>query len=233
MLNIICLKHGTKYGPEYVNKLYNMIQRHLSVPHRFICFTDDPAGLNPSIEIRSIPSDSIISGWWWKPFIFKKDHFSEGDTNLFFDLDMVIVNNLDKFVDFMPDSFVGLEDLGRVFRKHPIKLGSAVMKWPAGKYHDIWDRLESNLNTIKTFRGDQDWIWHLHSKNIKFFPRDWIVSYKWEVRNMSELYRDNDRRFKFNTVKNTSVGKETSVLAFHGSPDPHEVMDPIIVDNWR
>lgn len=233
MLNVICLKHGTKYSAEYVNKLYNMTKRHLSVPHRFVCFTDDARELDPNIEIRAIPESSPLSGWWWKPYIFKKDHFPEGDINLFFDLDMVIVGNIDKFIDYKTTEFVGLEDLSRVFNKGTAKLGSAVMKWPAGKFSDIWETLEKNLHFTKKFRGDQDWIWHLHSKNIKFYPKEWIISYKWEARNLSELYRDSDRRMKFKTVRNPTIPKETSVLAFHGSPDPHEVMDPIIVDNWK
>ena len=101
MLNVICLKHGQKYGPEYVNNLYNMIQRHLTVPHNFICFTDDSAGLNENVNVRMLPPMNI-QGWWWKPFIFKRGHFSPTDVNLFFDLDMVIVRNINHFVDYLP-----------------------------------------------------------------------------------------------------------------------------------
>ncbi|HAU58261.1 MAG TPA: glycosyltransferase, partial [Comamonadaceae bacterium] len=28
--HVICMKWGTKYGPEYVNRLYAMVRRHLS-----------------------------------------------------------------------------------------------------------------------------------------------------------------------------------------------------------
>jgi hypothetical protein len=28
--NVICMKWGTKYGPEYVNRLYAMVRRHLT-----------------------------------------------------------------------------------------------------------------------------------------------------------------------------------------------------------
>ena len=27
---VLCMKWGTKYGPEYVNRLYGMVRRHLS-----------------------------------------------------------------------------------------------------------------------------------------------------------------------------------------------------------
>lgn len=229
LLNVICLKHGTKYDPVYVNNLYNMVKRHLTVPYHFVCFTDDPNGLNEGIDIRLLPKGKF-EGWWWKPYIFKQGHFVLGETNLFFDLDMVVINNLNKFLDFMPGQFVGLRDVGRVFPHGIDKLGSAVMRWPAETYCDIWERLDPTVT--KTMHGDQDWIWSLHKSSIKFFPDEWIRSYKWEVRNRNELVRSGNG-WRFNSVRSPDVEPETAILAFHGTPNPHEVMDPIIIDNWQ
>ena len=232
MLNVICLKHGTKYGPEYVNKLYNMIQRHLTVPHRFVCFTDNPNGIDLPIEIRMLPLNNVITGWWWKPYIFKSGHFPDGDTNLYIDLDMVIIKNINNIVNFLPGEFVGLRDVIRALNRGVDKLGSAVLRWTSGTYTDIWTGIELNSDQIKRFSGDQDWIWYLHKRSIKFFPDPWIISYKWEARNLSELIRQNGR-YAFNGIRNVELNPDTRILAFHGTPDPHEVMDPIIVDNWR
>ena len=44
-LTVACLKWGRKYGVDYVNILRDMVRRHLAVPHRFVCLTDDPAGI--------------------------------------------------------------------------------------------------------------------------------------------------------------------------------------------
>ena len=230
-LNVVCLKHGTKYGPEYVNKLYNMIQRHLTVPHQFVCFTDNPEGLDSRINIHILPNDQSLQGWWWKLYLFKEGHFSNDDTILFFDLDMVIVKNIDNLVSYLPDSFVGLEDVGRIFNRAP-KLGSAVMRWPANQYSKIWNQFNLNRTLAQRWPGDQDWIWKICSNEIKFFPRSWIISYKWEARNIKELIRDG-KRYKFKDIRDPKIPDDTCVLAFHGSPDPHEVSDPIIVNNWR
>jgi hypothetical protein len=231
MLNIICLKHGTKYGPEYVNKLYNMIQRHLTVPHRFVCFTDNAEKLNSKIEIRSLPPLSI-QGWWWKPYLFKPDHFAASDTLLFFDLDMIIVKNIDHLANYKPDSFVGLKDVGRVFRPGHHKLGSAVMKWPAGSYGHIWSNLEKDLNQSKRYQGDQEWIYEQVRKDIEFYPDPWIRSYKWEIRNRNELLGLGPRSV-FKEIRNPIIPNDTSVLAFHGYPQIHSVQDPVILENWR
>jgi hypothetical protein len=232
MLNVICLKHGTKYGADYVNKLQNMIQRHLTVPYRFVCFTDNPQYIDPRVEIRLLPTDLALQGWWWKLYLFKEGLFDADDINLFIDLDMVVVSSLDKFVNYMPGEFLGLENLNRAFKRYPATLGSAMMRWPANSYTNIWTEFEKNPKAAMKCQGDQDWVWLLHSKTIKFFPRDWIISYKWEARTIKDHNRVRGRT-QFKNIANPTIPSETSVLAFHGSPDPHEVMDPIIVDNWR
>jgi hypothetical protein len=232
MINVICLKHGELYGPEYVNKLYNMIQRNLTLPHRFICFTENSTGISSEIEIRQLPLDINLSGWWWKLYLFKKDHFAKDDTILFFDLDMVIVNNINTLITYLPDHFVGLEDVGRVFRKFPKKLGSAVMRWTAGTYSDIWETFILDPTVVKQLKGDQDWIWYLHKNSIEFYPEKWIQSYKWEIRMQSELIRVGRNQI-FKTVRSPYVDPETSVIAFHGTPNPEDVFDPVIVNNWK
>jgi len=35
-VNVICIKWGKKYGPDYVNTLHSMVSRHLSRPFRFV-----------------------------------------------------------------------------------------------------------------------------------------------------------------------------------------------------
>ena len=209
-----------------------MIERHLTVPHRFVCFTDDPTELNPAIEIRLLPDDRKYAGWWWKPYVFKPGHFDDGDVNFFIDLDMVIVGNIDRFMDYLPGKFVGLEDVGRVFARGIDKLGSAVLRWPANQYSKIWTSIENDPSLMKRFHGDQDLIWHLCQTDIKFYPADWIRSYKWEVRNRNELVR-NGMSWVFNSIREVEIHPDTAILAFHGTPNPHEVHDPIIVDNWR
>ena len=48
-LIIVCVKYGTKYGADYVNKLYRGVQRNLTLPHKFVCFTENPEGLEEGV----------------------------------------------------------------------------------------------------------------------------------------------------------------------------------------
>jgi hypothetical protein len=209
-----------------------MVQRHLTIPHRFVCFTENASLLNPNIDVRPLIDIPNISGWWYKPYIFAKGHFDTTDTNLFFDLDMVIIGNIDKLVKYQQGYFVGLEDVGRVFNK-PTKLGSAVMKWTGSRYSDTWDKLQHDPTQTKKFPGgDQDWIWSLNKRVIKFFPKKWIMSYKWEVRELKELVRKNNI-WVFKNTREPEIDPETAVLAFHGTPNLEDVEDKIIVENWQ
>jgi len=65
-VKIVCVKHGTKYGDEWVINLRRMVSRHLPIPHEFVCITDKPV---PDVEC--IPLDTNLAGWWAKLYLFK------------------------------------------------------------------------------------------------------------------------------------------------------------------
>lgn len=233
MINVLCVKHGTKYDHEYVNRLHNMIKRHLSFEHRFVCFTDNPDNLADTIEIIDLPNYPELHGWWHKPYIFSPNHFDAGDINLYFDLDMVIVKNIDHFIKYEPNHFVGLQDFAKIFRRNWVKLGSAVMKWPAKTQTHLWTDFEKDRKKIiQRFRGDQDWFWHSARERLYFFPEKWIQSYKWQIRDRSDLQKTKTG-LQFSSVKNPAIPVDTSVLAFHGTPHITDVNDPPIINNWQ
>lgn len=58
---IICMKWGTKYGPEYVNRLYNMVARNLTLPFTFACLTDDSSGIRDEVVCYPIPELNLPS----------------------------------------------------------------------------------------------------------------------------------------------------------------------------
>lgn len=47
---ILCMKWGTKYGAEYVNRLYNMVNRHTTLPFKMVCLTDRTEGIDPNVQ---------------------------------------------------------------------------------------------------------------------------------------------------------------------------------------
>ncbi len=67
---VACVKWGTKFGPEYVNKLFRGIKRNTTKPFKFYCFTEDSNGLLPEINIIKLKED--WKGWWGKATLFSQ-----------------------------------------------------------------------------------------------------------------------------------------------------------------
>ncbi|MEG1454456.1 MAG: glycosyltransferase, partial [Comamonas sp.] len=99
--HVICMKWGTKYGPEYVNRLYAMVRRNLQGDFRFICLTDDSQGIRAEVECLPIPSLDLPKGLpergWAKLATFTPDLHGLRGTALFLDVDVVVTGPLDDF----------------------------------------------------------------------------------------------------------------------------------------
>ncbi len=59
-VNVVCMKWGTLYGPEWVNRLYGMVARNTTWNVRFVCFTDDRTGIRKEVETLPIPEVASI-----------------------------------------------------------------------------------------------------------------------------------------------------------------------------
>lgn len=227
---IVCLKHGDKYSSDYVNKLYNMTQRHCNIPFKFACITENNIGINPNIQIIPTPK-AKVSGWWYKPWLFSKDIPLSG-TLLFFDLDIVIVKNIDQLWSYYPGEFCIIRDFNRVNITGFNRFNSSVFRLEKGSLPHVWDNLANNWRQSTTMHGDQDWIFRQIKSNYKFWPEEWIQSYKWEIRSRTDIIIENNKR-KFKDIITPKIKNDTAILVFHGDPKPEEVKDPIIVDNWQ
>lgn len=114
--NVICMKWGSKYGPEYVNRLYAMVRRHLTGDFRMVCLTDDSHGIRAEVACFPIPALELPPGiperGWTKLATFSADLHGLRGTALFLDLDVVIVGPLDGFFT-QPGEFVIIHDYKR------------------------------------------------------------------------------------------------------------------------
>ena len=229
-LTILCVRFGNRYGREYVERLRNMIRRHLTINHEIVCLTDDQ---HPIENVRTLyqPNAGYLKGWWHKVHMFDPSLSLSGRI-LYFDLDVVIHNNIDKLTHFSPNDFIGIHDFNRKFHASWKYLNSSVMAWNHGTHSYIFNQFRSNPRDAQRLQGDQDWIWKLSKDKIKFWPRDWIQSYKWEVRGREELTLINGKRQFREVDHSVEVHPECCVTVFHGDPKPQDVRDKFVVDNW-
>ncbi|CAK0865317.1 unnamed protein product [Prorocentrum cordatum] len=100
-LAVVCVKWGRRYGAEYVNRLHAGVRRHLPAERAeasFLCFTDDPSGLDEGI--RAMPLPEGLPLWWGKAHLFSEEAGLDGHRVLYLDLDQVIVGSLAPLVSY-------------------------------------------------------------------------------------------------------------------------------------
>ena len=209
MLNVCCVKVGTKYGPEYVNILFDMVRRNLKagLEGKFVCFTDDPSGLDPGIETRAVPAD--LTGWWAKLYLFAPEAFPEGERVLYFDLDVVITGWLDELA-----AYAGRFAILREFCDVP-GFQSSIMAWRAGAMRHIWEWWNRDNRPLPA-GGDQDWIEHCCGK----------------VEILQDLFPNAFLSYKFHCLyQHPPAG--TKVVVFHGEPKPDNCGEDWVHLIWK
>lgn len=227
---VACLKWGTKYSPEYVNRLYNMVQRNLTLDYEFVCFTDSSQGIDKNIRVEPLPKMPVV-GWWYKPYFFSNDIPLKG-TVLFLDLDMVIFRNINELFSYRPGKFCIIRDFNRKFRPNWNYMNSSVFRLESGMFDHLWQEFKRNPAThLQKNRGDQDWMYR-YVKGHEFWPDEWIRSYKWEMRDRNKLAMIAGKR-NFVDIADPVLGAQNKIAVFHGDPNPADCKDPWVVDNWK
>lgn len=231
-VTVLCVRYGHLYHQGYVERLRNMVARNITIPYKFACLTDDQRPIS-GVDIIHRPSAGYRRGWWHKVHMFDNELPLSGRI-LYFDLDVVIHNNIDKLVlNYNDSDFLGIRDFNRKFYSSWKNLNSSAMSWTHGNEKHIWSEFKKNPSDAQKLQGDQDWIWKLSKNTLKFWPDEWIQSYKWEVRSRSDLAIQQGKR-NFRTVDHNVVpNKNCCVSVFHGDPKPQDVQDKFVVDNWQ
>jgi len=224
MINVCCVYYGSKYKPEYVQYLYNMIERNLTIPYEFYCFTDH-VNLFDQIygKIHYLPLPRYdMQGWWNKLQLFHPESGLKG-VNLYFDLDVVILKNIDCFATWGDDltfaitnDFTGEEGFN-----------SSIMKWNNINTSEIiWEKYFKDRPKWRKVNGDQDVITDLIKNQpiLKPFPNEWTFSYKWYSRTKPRFHK---------TEWTFEQDLDAKVAVFHGKPDPHESNQEWVKKHWK
>ena len=232
MNHVVCVKWGNKYVSKYANILYSMVKRHTTLPFEFHCITDNAEGLDTGIKTIMFPGHPWIKTWWSKLWMFSPEMPLEGNI-LFFDLDVVIHNNIDQLFKHNPGKFMIIRDFNRCRVKDWKQSNSSCMRWEAGTMNHLYTDFVSNYERImKQNWGDQDWIMKAGKEQITHWPDEWIRSYKWEMVGFKDT-KLRDKNGKWFFKREPTVTKDNCVAVFHGQPNPMECADRFVVENWK
>lgn len=219
MKNVVCMKWGTLYGPEYVNKLYAMVKRNITGPFRFVCLTDDAKGINSEVEIKDCPSIDIDkphnNRGWRKVTLWNSSIFLEKGDWLYLDLDVVVTDSIDAFFEYAPEkSFIVMQNWTQPGKN----IGNtSVYRFRLGEHDYLFHTLMNNhREIIKEYVNSQTYISRT-VKEINFWPDDWCVLFKVQC----------VPSFPLRIFKEPVLPDRTKVVAFPGVPNPHEALQGI------
>ena len=235
-IDCACVIHGDGYDWTYVDRLYSMLNRHLTHGARLHVYTEPK---------RSVPSHMIrhdliewpgVRGrkrsWWYKMQLFNSSHY-QGQL-LYFDLDTVIVDNIDWITALNTSLFWAIKDFRSFWRPNLQNINSSVMYWNTEQWTDIWTEFEKQgIEKIRSQHhhgGDQDYLnTVIPAQKRRFFDERRIVSWRWTALDGGMNF--NNRTY-LRPGQGTILAPDNSVLIFHGDPKPHEVTDAVIKQHW-
>lgn len=181
------------YLPDHVNRLADMIDKHLSFPHRFICITDEEEGFNDNVEVFRLPDSARwtlallnptgskkgrLPSSYRRLWLFSQEAAVLGDQILMLDVDCLIMSSLDPIFEFT-ENFVGWrprsEETTKVKANVPYKrIGGGTWLLRTGTMTHIWDTFSAEgIEAAKEegWRGsDQAWLSYNLAKDCMVFP---------------------------------------------------------------
>lgn len=232
--NLVVVKWGTYYGPEYVINLYNAAKKHMDEDFTFHVFTDDSTLLPQRLGwvFHRLPDWKLKkeNAWWYKMEMFNPASQLVG-RNVYLDLDVVIVGDISPLWTHGKDRFTICQDFNRVFIPRFAGVNSSVMAWTTDTQRKMYEKFKAEFSsTLATHRGDQDYIGSYHS-DPTFWPVKWVQSYKWEI------WRGGIKNRTQNTYEledqKSIIPADCKVIAFHGKPKPHEITEKILKKAWQ
>ncbi len=220
-VNVICIKWGQYYGIKDTNILCSAIKRNTTYDVDFYCFTDDAEGLSPDVIVKPLPVMNVAPED--NKYAYKKEAGLCDDTLggltgqrvFFFDLDSLIVGNLDEFFDYpVDDKFYIIDDWNSRKGKKKGKVGQAsCYSFVVGTLGYVKEYFEAHPKEViaKFYTASQE---YLSSKVIErdgklnFWPDNWFKSFRFHCLPHPLL-----RWFKVASIPKVDGLK---MIAFHG-----------------
>ena len=229
MANVVCMKWGQLYGPDYVNKLYRGVARHLTTAFRFVCFTDDPSGVEPPVECLPLPPIDLPRGYEHSAFrkisLFADRLADLRGPTLVLDLDVVIVGDMGCFFALdAPFCIIHnwIERRKTLLRPRPRIGNSSVFRFVIGEQAHVLDDFHADpRRAIQGYPTEQAYMSDTVT-GLTFWPEPWVRSFKRHCVPPPPL----------NLLLAPRIPRDARIIAFHGRPNPDEAARGLAA-SWR
>lgn len=229
-------------GVQYVNKLYRMTQKYITVPHRFICFTDRPhlsPAFDSGIEVASLVIPEKVMhlfglyhydsqkyhgdptlGHFPKLNMYRSDNGLTGRV-LGMDLDVILTKDITEFV-LREEPFIIRKTFSRrrQSRRTARQIGGGMVSFQAGHYSHFWQWLTKNSRRmVQKFQGDEREFY------ANVVPQD-------DLHFWQDLFPGQFIRLKQIRSVDTAP-QRAAVIATTGRPFLHQIDHPVVQEYWH
>ena len=160
MLNIIFVKHGSKYTPAHVNRLAQQLKQYYPRAN-YYCYTENSQDVN--IDIIPIFKKPTLRFWWNKLALFSKDFPVQGNC-LYFDLDMDVKSDPTKYLQWNGLSVINAywkKDAYMAKHAYDVRINSSIITWTAGEQSHIWEHFLKNKDYfMRKYEGIDRFLVH-------------------------------------------------------------------------
>ena len=230
----VCLwKWGKKFQREHVARMQSMLSRHLTIPYRIVCITDQPHDLPSGVVAAPMPK---IGSWDYKCirrlWILSPKAATLGDRLFQLDLDMVITGSIDAiatrqepFVVWKSDSCV----------RHGYGYNPSVMLLTPGAKAGVWNTYAENPRRV--IRDAENAGWWARTNSDQGVMSHLLQGHEFPV----WTREDGIAAYRVIAGKHGQRGATLQdgvrLVSFHGPRDPSDpelhVKSPWILEHWR
>lgn len=222
VVNVICIKWGSSYTSEDVNKLYRAVVRNAQKHQiNFHCFTEVREGLDENIQVNPLPVVSLHKYAYIKEAGLCDDALAglTGERVFFFDLDSVIVGELDTFFD-LPQGTEFFAAYDPNTQSDRIA-GANFYSWVVGTLGYAKAFYDANAESVvaKYYTASQEYLSDQVLEKfdkINFWPKSYIASFKMDLKQPWPLNY---------FLKPRRPSGEMRLINFHGDPKMKDAVD--------
>ncbi len=199
-----------KYSADHVNRLYHSVERNLTIPHKFICVTDNPYG----VGCETFPLWSTyrnLGGCYTRLMLFNSNmRYIFGNRIASIDLDCVVTGSL--------DAIFGRKESFIINKYHRGKKGEYTHQWyngglflmTTGSRSEVWD----SFNPVKSPKIIRE---RKSKKEIIGTDQAWIS----HVLDSDEaVFNENDGVYEYRQIVGQELPKNAKLVLFAGRRDP-------------
>jgi len=200
----------------YVNNLYHGVKKNATRDFKFICFTNEPLGVNENIELRKFPMYTG-SGVLPRLYMFAQEAGLGASQVLCLDLDVVIVGKL-KVLMAYDGPFCTRAGFAR---GEEGLIDGDIMSFRAGPWIEekIWTPFVTNVRSAVNLTKGRERFWIRHTMD-KYADR-------WQ-----DISPVCVQSYKRHIVRPGVIPIGTEIISCHGHPRPHQIKLVEVRKHW-